>query len=182
MPTDDAAPTAATFYYVSAVLHYQVDGMSLAIPFAAADDHRRAQPQPDAPLLRAGRRLRPRPHPAAGEPSQPFALGVQVVNTGAGTADNVSITSAQPEIVGSMAAASWPASSSMATQVDGQNLTPSLTVDFGSIAPGGARRRALPDDFVDRGPVRQLQRDASRTRAAWARRSSRSSTASRSTT
>jgi hypothetical protein len=135
IPTNAAAPTTSTFYYVSAELTYQVDGMSLAIPFSAQTIT--VEPSPSLTIRYFEQSAVYGPdayNPNA--PSQPFALGVQVFNTGAGTANDVSIISAQPQILSSLSGllASFQL---LATQVNGQNLTPSLTVDLGSIAPGG---------------------------------------------
>jgi hypothetical protein len=134
IPTNAAAPTASTFYYVSAVLHYQVAGINLAIPFSP--ETITVLPNPSLTLRYFEQSAVYGPDPTnPSEPSQPFVLGVQVINSGGGTANGVSITSAQPQIVanGSGLLANFQV---IATQVDGQSLTPSLTANFGSILPG----------------------------------------------
>jgi hypothetical protein len=134
IPTNAAAPETATFYYVSAVLTYQVDGMNLAIPFAAQTIT--VEPNPSLTIRYFEQSAVYGPtstDPSA--PSQPFALGVQIVNSGAGTADDVSITSAQPQIV-SNASGLLANFQVIATEVDGQSLSPSLTAEFGDIDPG----------------------------------------------
>ncbi len=135
IPTNAAAPTAATFYYVSAVLKYKVDGMMLAIPFSAQTITVEPSPSLTIRYFEQSAVYADDPYTATVEPSQPFALGVQVFNVGAGTANNVSISSAQPKIVSSLSGllANFQL---IATQVDGQSLSPSLTVNFGNIAPG----------------------------------------------
>ncbi len=135
IPTIAAAPTQSTFYYVSAVLHYQVGGTNLAIPFAAQTITVLPSPSLTIRYFEQSAVYADDPYTPQVEPSQPFALGVQVINTGAGTANNVSITSAQPKIVSSLSGL-LVNFQLLATQVDGQNLTPSLTVNFGNIAPG----------------------------------------------
>jgi hypothetical protein len=136
IPTNAAAPTTATDYYVSAQLTYQVDGMNLAIPFTPQTITVQPSPSLTIRYFEQSAVYAADPYGSDTEPSEPFALGVQVVNVGAGAANNVSITSAQPQIVNSLSGllASFQL---VATQVDGQNLTPSLTVDLGNIAPGG---------------------------------------------
>ena len=134
IPTDAAAPTQATFYYVSAVLKYQVDGENLAIPFSASTIT--VEPNPSLTIRYFEQRDVFGPDPTnPNTPSEPFALGVQVLNTGAGTANDVSITSAQPQIVDNVKGL-LVNFQVIATEVDGQNLSPSLTASFGNIGPG----------------------------------------------
>ncbi len=135
VPTDAAAPSVATSYYVSATLSYTYQGMDLTVPFAASEIT--VDPNPSLTLRYFMQRDVYGPDPSNPSlPSEPFILGVQVLNSGAGTADNVQITSAQPEIISNEKGllANFQI---IATQVNGQNLSPSLTVNFGSIAPGG---------------------------------------------
>jgi hypothetical protein len=68
------------------------------------------------------------------EPSVPFSLAVMVENRGYGAARNVQIRSAQPRIVENEKGLLVDFKI-IATEVAGQNLQPSLTVDFGNIAP-----------------------------------------------
>jgi len=135
VPTDAAAPNVATTYYVSAVLNYTDDGMDLTIPFAASSIT--VEPNPSLTLRYFMQRDVYGPDPTnPSAPSEPFALGVQILNTGAGTANNVELTSAQPEIVDNEKGL-LVNFQIIGTQVDGQNLSPSLTANFGDIAPGG---------------------------------------------
>ncbi|RLC12366.1 MAG: hypothetical protein DRI57_17815, partial [Deltaproteobacteria bacterium] len=68
------------------------------------------------------------------EPIVPFPLGVRVTNNGSGTAKNLKIESAQPEIVeneqGLLIGFEIEGS-----EVNGEPATPSLLADFGDIAP-----------------------------------------------
>ncbi len=108
--------------------------MDLAIPFAAQTIN--VDPSPDLTLRYFEQEFVYGPDPTnPSAPSEPFALGVQVVNTGAGTANDVSITSAQPEIVDNEKGLLINFQV-IATQVDGQSLSPSLTANFGDIDPG----------------------------------------------
>ena len=155
IPTNAAAPSVATFYYVSAVLRYQVDGMDLAIPFAPQTITVEPSPSLTLRYFLQGAVYADDPYTSQVEPSQPFALGVQVVNSGAGAANNVSITSAQPQIVSNVSGL-LVNFQLLATQVDGQNLTPSLTVDLGTIAAGALADGLFLFTSSDRRPVRQL--------------------------
>jgi len=69
------------------------------------------------------------------EPSIPFSLAVMIQNTGHGAAKDVKITSAQPQIIDNQKGLLINFTI-IGTQVAGQNVTPSLTVDFGTINPG----------------------------------------------
>ena len=69
------------------------------------------------------------------EPSIPFELAVMVWNQGGGVAQNLRIESAQPQIVENEKGLLIDFKI-IASQVAGQNMTPSLNVDFGNIAPG----------------------------------------------
>src|SRR6185437_1604678 len=75
------------------------------------------------------------PHTPQIEPSVPFELAVMVQNSGAGTAHNLSIDSAQPRIIDNEKGLLINFQI-IASQIDGQNITPSLTVDFGDLGPG----------------------------------------------
>jgi hypothetical protein len=70
------------------------------------------------------------------EPSIPFNLAVMVRNNGAGDARNFRITSAQPEIVENEKGLLIDFKI-IATEVAGQNMTPTLTANFGTIPAGG---------------------------------------------
>ena len=75
------------------------------------------------------------PFTPAIEPSMPFSLAVMVQNKGAGAARNMRITSAQPQIIENEKGLLVDFNI-LATEVAGQNLTPSLTATFGNINPG----------------------------------------------
>ena len=68
-------------------------------------------------------------------PSEPAILGMLVTNVGAGTANNLSITTAQPTIVDNEKGLLVNIQI-IGTQVGTQQETPSLNVDLGNIAPG----------------------------------------------
>ncbi|MGO8897662.1 MAG: beta strand repeat-containing protein [Isosphaeraceae bacterium] len=68
-------------------------------------------------------------------PSEPAVLGLLVTNVGGGTANNLSITTAQPQIVQNEKGL-LDTFQIIGTHVGNQQETPSLTVNFGDIAPG----------------------------------------------
>ncbi len=69
------------------------------------------------------------------DPSEPATLGLLVTNVGAGAANSLSITTAQPQILQN-AKGLLDTFQIVGTQVGNQQETPSLSVDFGDIAPG----------------------------------------------
>ncbi|MBS0260408.1 MAG: hypothetical protein JSS02_00520, partial [Planctomycetes bacterium] len=121
-------------YLVCGDLSYS-DGDMLTIPLAGVVI--RVVPSPSLAVHYFHQRdvLSDDPFTDVVEPSQPYDLGVMIVNTGYGVARNVSITSAQPKIVENEKGllANFQI---IGTEVAGQNLTPSLTANFGEIDPG----------------------------------------------
>jgi autotransporter-associated beta strand protein len=73
--------------------------------------------------------------PQESVPSEPAVLGLLVTNSGMGAANNLSITTAQPQIVQNEKGLQ-DTFQIVGTQVDGQEETPSLEVDFGNVEPG----------------------------------------------
>ena len=71
------------------------------------------------------------------EPEVPFPLGVRVANNGVGTAVNLSINSAQPEIVENELGL-LIGFNIETTEVNGQDAQPTLKADFGDIGPNEA--------------------------------------------
>jgi len=135
VPTDEAAPAAPTAYGVGGTLSYTQGGRRVIVPLEPVW----ITVMPDAALdLKYFHQRDVRsddPWTDEIEPSEPFALAVMVQNHGAGAARNLSITSAQPEIVENEKGLLIDFEI-IATQVAGENLTPSLTADFGNVAPG----------------------------------------------
>ncbi|MBM3824808.1 MAG: hypothetical protein FJ404_18330 [Verrucomicrobia bacterium] len=88
------------------------------------------------------------------EPSIPYSLGVLIHNRGRGAARNVRITSAQPKIIENSKGLLIDFEI-LATEVAGQNQTPSLTADFGNVDPGAVAvgrwllRSSLQGLFID---------------------------------
>lgn len=68
-------------------------------------------------------------------PPQPFVLGVQVQNVGAGDADNLQIESAQPTVVDNEKGLDI-AFTILGSEVDGEPDGPSLDADFGTVGAG----------------------------------------------
>ncbi len=135
VPLDVAAPTGPTAYTVGGTLRYTQDGVEVVVPLAPVT----ITVQPDAALFVKYFHQRDvfsdDPFTDQIEPAIPYSLAVMVLNNGAGTAHNLQITSGQPKIVDNEKGLLVDFRI-IATQVAGQPLLPSLTADFGEVAPG----------------------------------------------
>ncbi len=135
IPTPDAAPEGPVEYLIGGQLKYRQGGLNVTVPLAPAA--LTVHPSPSLAVTYFHQRdvFADDPFTTAVEPSVPYSLAVLVQNKGRGIANQVRIASAQPRIVenekGLLADFKI-----IATEVAGQNLQPSLTVDFGAIPPG----------------------------------------------
>ena len=86
--------------------------------------------------------------------SIPFSLAVMVKNNGGGAARNLSLASAQPQIVDNEKGL-LIAFNIIGTEVTGQALSPSLTVNFGTIEPGQTGIGRWPEAASSPGPGRR---------------------------
>ena len=134
IPSLDAAPQVATNYLVSGTLSYVDNGISVTIQLAPSPIN--VLPNPELYLKYFLQRdvFADDPYTPAVESSIPFPLAVMVQNKGYGTAHKFQITSAQPKIVDNEKGLLINFKI-IGTQVAGQAETPSLTADFGDIAP-----------------------------------------------
>ena len=134
IPSHDAAPLETTEYFVGGSLQYLEHGTLVAVPLTPSP----IQVRPDAALevdyFHERDVFADDPFTPAVEPSVPYSLGVLVANTGAGIAENLSITSSQPVIVENEKGLLIHFEI-LATQVGLQNLLPSLTLSFGDVNP-----------------------------------------------
>ena len=135
LPTTEAAPLGATPYLVAGELRYTLEGQQFVIPLTPAPITVLPDPRLTIRYFHQRDVFSDDPHTAEFEPAIPYALGMIVQNTGAGTARNVRITSGQPEIVDNEKGLLIDFEL-IASEVAGQNLTPSLTVNLGDIPPG----------------------------------------------
>ena len=134
LPTRDAAPLADTQYTVSGTISYTQAGVHVSLPLFPAP----ITVKPD-PLLQFHYFLQrdvygDDPFTPEVEPSEPFSLGLLVVNKGAGIAHNMTITSSQPKIVENLKGLQI-AFHLLGASVNGSPVSPSLTTPLGDIAP-----------------------------------------------
>jgi hypothetical protein len=136
VPSPDAATNGPTVYFVGGTLTYVQDGRTVTIPLYP--QRIVVWPQPRL----AFQYFLPRdvysddPFTPEIEPAEPFSLGLLVNNRGVGAARNLSITTAQPEIVDNERDLLVDFQI-LGSQVGDQPGSPSLTVQLGDIQPGG---------------------------------------------
>ena len=135
IPRDTAAQTEERIYTIGGVITYVQDGTRLDIPVENVP----ITVRPDASLrlkyFHQRDVLSNDPHTDVIEPAVPYKLAVMVENEGFGTARGLRIISGQPQIVENEKGL-FIDFKIIATEVDGQPLTPSLTANFGDLLPG----------------------------------------------
>ena len=135
VPTVEAAPTTPVRYYVGGRLQYKLNGLDVDIPLQPAGITVHPTARLELKYFHQRDVFSDDPFTDIVEPAVPYSLAVMVQNKGAGTAKDFRITSAQPKIVDNEKGLVIDFKI-IATEVAGQGLTPSLTADFGDVAPG----------------------------------------------
>ncbi|HYV62486.1 MAG TPA: hypothetical protein VE958_07415, partial [Bryobacteraceae bacterium] len=136
VPTTDAVAAAPEEFLVGGVLRYHHEGLQLTVPLAPTSITVHPSPSLAVKYFHQRDVFADDPFTVEVEPSIPYSLAVMVQNKGHGVARNVRIVSAQPKIVENEKGL-FADFRIIATEVAGQNLQPSLTVEFGQIDPGG---------------------------------------------
>ncbi|GAA5481053.1 fibronectin type III domain-containing protein [Haloferula sargassicola] len=138
IPRDTAAPVDDTVYLIGGTIRYVQDGLPISVPVSATP----ITVSPDAALslkyFHQRDVISDDPHTDPVEPAVPYYLAVQVTNSGAGAARNLSITSAQPEIVENEKGLLIDFNI-LSTQVDDLPADPTLSAQFGDIAAGSSK-------------------------------------------
>lgn len=135
LPSVDAAPTTPVQYAIGGTIRYVQDGVAVTVPLAPVSITVHPLAQLQLTYFHQRDVLGDDPFTDESEPSVPYSLAVMVRNTGNGTARNLRITSAQPQIVENEKGL-FIDFQIIATEVAGQNLVPSLTANFGDVGPG----------------------------------------------
>jgi hypothetical protein len=136
IPTREAAPLAPTRYFIGGLMQYRdpETGNSLSVPLWGAP----ITVYPDASLLLRYFQQRDvigdDPFTDEVEPSEPFTLGLLVTNSGRGAAKDFTITSSQPKIIENEKGLLIDFQI-VGSQVGTEAVTPSLTVNLGTIEP-----------------------------------------------
>ena len=132
IPSDAVALTGPTNCFVSGTIFYTQSSNTVALPLSPES----IQVFPNASLKLKYFQQRDvfsdDPFTTEIEPSIPFSLAVMVQNLGAGMAEDLRIISSQPEIIENEKGL-FIDFKILATEVEGQPLTPSLTADIGDL-------------------------------------------------
>ena len=134
IPLSEAAPMSNTDYDVGGTLSYFLNSEEIIVPLLPA--RITVMPDPSLVVHYFWERFVAGDDPFTDEiePSVPFVLGVAVRNAGFGTAGNVRITSAQPEIIENEKGLLINFRI-IGASIGNSTLNPSLSVDFGDITP-----------------------------------------------
>ncbi len=135
IPGNEAAPGEPTGYRVGGTLSYLQDGLRITVPLVGSTITVLPSPRLVVRYFHERDVFGDDPFTEVIEPSIPFSLAVMVENQGAGAARNFRITSAQPQIVENEKGLLVDFRI-IATEVEGMNLSPTLTADMGTVGPG----------------------------------------------
>lgn len=141
IPSDLAAPTQDTPYFVSGSFQYRVAGSTINVPLVPAQIT--VQPNASLDLKYFVERdvFGDDPFTTPVEPSIPYNLGLLMTNNGAGLARDVRIAAAEPRIVENDRGLVIDFDL-IGTQVGTQETSPSLNIALGDIQPNGGRQVA----------------------------------------
>ncbi len=135
IPSADAAPTEPENYTIAGTLKYTLDGNNVTQPLAG--DTVEVLPTAELELDYFFQRDVASDDPFTPEIEQavPFDLGLLIQNEGAGTAGDLTITSAQPEIIENESGLLIDFEI-LGTEVNSQPIQPTLTADIGDLEGG----------------------------------------------
>ncbi|ESN98427.1 hypothetical protein HELRODRAFT_176894 [Helobdella robusta] len=138
IPYSSAAPTSDTQYNVGGTLHYTIGNESLTIPLFP--DTITVKPDPRLFIDYFLEKYVYSDDPFTTnvvEPAVPFILGMIITNSGRGTATDLKITSSQPKIIDNEKGLLVDFRI-VGTRLAGQDISPSLSIQFGDISPMSA--------------------------------------------
>ncbi|MEM1278516.1 MAG: Calx-beta domain-containing protein [Cyanobacteria bacterium P01_H01_bin.152] len=135
IPTRLAAPDAPTEYTIGGTLSYEQDGQLVTVPLISTPVTVYPQAELHLDYFQERNVYGDDPFTDETEVAVPFSLGVLVRNEGGGTAQDLSIESAQPKIIENEKGLLVDFEI-IGTQIGTESVQPTLTADFGNIAPG----------------------------------------------
>ena len=135
IPTNLAAPQTATTYSIGGTLSYTENGQVINVPLLSTPITVFPQAELYLDYFQSRNVYGDDPFTDATEISVPFDLAVLVQNKGYGDAKNLSITSSQPKIIENEKGLLIDFNI-IGSQLNGEDVTPSLAVNFGDIAAG----------------------------------------------
>ena len=135
IPTNLAAPQTATIYSIGGSLSYTENGSVINVPLLSTGITVLPQAELYLDYFQSRNVYGDDPFTDATEISVPFDLAVLVQNKGYGDAKNLRISSSQPKIVDNDKGLLIDFNI-IGSQVNGQDVTPSLAANFGDIKAG----------------------------------------------
>ncbi|MTJ32622.1 S8 family serine peptidase, partial [Aphanizomenon sp. UHCC 0183] len=135
IPTNLAAPQAPTTYSIGGTLSYTENGQVINVPLLSTPITVLPQAELYLDYFQSRNVYGDDPFTDATEVAVPFDLAVLVRNQGYGDAKNLRITSSQPKIIENEKGLLIDFNI-IGSQLNGQDVTPSLAVNFGDIAAG----------------------------------------------
>lgn len=142
IPTQDAALTKeGTRYEVGANITYTVGGKEETIEVEPDSILVKPLPRISLEYFLPKSVIADNPNTAITEPSLPFDLGLRVINSGVGNAQNLQIESFQPRIEENNQGL-LVEFRILGSEVNGSEVSPSLTVNFGELLAGHAETAA----------------------------------------
>ncbi|MCA9312277.1 MAG: hypothetical protein KDA21_13770, partial [Phycisphaerales bacterium] len=137
LPTNDAAPTGITYYTVSGRIDYTFQGQSITIPLFPVAIQVIPNPNLDLDYFIERVVYSDDPFTPVVEPTVPFSLGMLVANNGAGVANNLTITTSEPQIIENERGLLIDFDI-IGAEVNNDARQPSLSLDFGDVLPDDA--------------------------------------------
>lgn len=141
IPTREAAPDGPASYLVSGFLSYidPESGLEVTIPLMGAAITVLPDPLLQLHYFQQRDVIGDDPFTDEIESSEPFALALMVTNSGLGSAQNFTVTSAQPRIIENEKGLLVDFEI-VGAYIGDQPAAPSLTVNLGDLAPGQTRQ------------------------------------------
>ena len=133
VPYSEAAPTADLLYDIGGTLVYMLGDEEISIPLLPTKVTVTPDPSLHVHYFWEKYVIGDNPFTSEKEPSVPFSLGVAVRNMGYGTAINLQITSAQPEIIENEKGL-LVNFKIIGNTIGNNSFVPSLTVNFGDLS------------------------------------------------
>ncbi|MBW4549589.1 MAG: S8 family serine peptidase, partial [Aphanocapsa sp. GSE-SYN-MK-11-07L] len=135
IPTNLAAPQVPTTYSIGGTLSYTENGQVINVPLLSTGITVLPQAELYLDYFQSRNVYGDDPFTDATEVAVPFDLAVLVRNQGYGDAKNLQITSSQPKIIENEKGLLIDFNI-IGSQLNGEDVTPSLAVNFGDIAAG----------------------------------------------
>jgi hypothetical protein len=154
VPTLDAAPTSPTAYYIGGTLRFVQNGQEVTVPLLPGAITVLPEARLSLEYFQQRDVYSDDPFTPELEPAEPFALALRVLNSGAGTARNFRIASAQPRIIENEKGLLIDFQL-LGARVGNQPVDPSFNLNLGNIDPDTSKiviwdmTSSLQGKFID---------------------------------